>query len=109
MFLYKYYKIIWYLYQLENTLNILVAPLGLNSGHLMGWRKSIENISKSHGNFAPTSVDHLLLSDMTFYGSWLIKDNICIPKKVINLYIFHTLTPSLRNLNTYFTSNNCLF
>ena len=31
-----------------------------------------------------------------------------MPKKVINLYISYILNP-LRNLNTFFTWNNCLF
>ena len=37
------------------------------------------------------------------------KKNIDIPKKVIHLYIFYILYPWLRNLNTDFTLNNCLF
>ena len=46
--------------------------------------ESIENITKSDSNFAPTFVDHLL-PDMNFNGHCLIKNNISIPKKVINL------------------------
>ena len=38
----------------------------------------------------------------------MINNNIPISKKVINLYISYTVTPWLRNLNTYFTLNNCL-
>ena len=34
IFIKEYFKIIWYLYQLKNTLNILVAVLGLNCGNL---------------------------------------------------------------------------
>ena len=44
-----------------------------------------------------------------FNGHCLIKNNISIPKKVINLYISYTLNPQLRNLNTDFTLGNCLF
>ena len=37
-------------------------------------------------------------------------NDISIPKKVINLYISCTLVPlQLRNLNTDFTLDNCLF
>ena len=39
----------------------------------------------------------------------MIKNNISIPKKVINLYISYTLGPQLRNFNTNFTLSNCLF
>ena len=35
VFIYEYFKIIWYLHQLKNTLNILVALLGLTRGNLM--------------------------------------------------------------------------
>ena len=71
--------------------------------------ESIENISKSDSNFAPNFVDHHLLQDMNFSGRCLIKNNISIPKKVINLYISYTLSSQLRNLNTNFTLSNCLF
>ena len=46
---------------------------------------------------------------MNFNGHCLIKNNISIPKKVINLYISYTLGPQLRNLNTDFTLGNFLF
>ena len=69
----------------------------------------IENITKSDSNFAPTFVDHHLLSDRNFNGHCLINNNISIPEKVINLYISYTISPWLRNLNTDFTLNNCLF
>ena len=55
--------------------------------------ESIENITKSDSNFGPTFVDHHLISDMNFNGHCLIKSNIFIPKKVINLYISYTLDP----------------
>ena len=45
---------------------------------------------------------------MNFDGHCLIKKDISIPKKVINLY-FYTLGPRLRNLNTYFTLGNRFF
>ena len=46
---------------------------------------------------------------MNFNGHCLIKINISIPKKVINLNISYTLDPRLRNLNTDLTLGNCLF
>ena len=52
--------------------------------------ESIENITKSDINFAPTFVDFHLLSDITFNGHYLIKNNISIRKKVINLYFSYT-------------------
>ena len=68
---------------------------------------NIENITKSDSNFAPTFVDHLVLPDINFNGHCLT-NNICIPKKIINLYISDTLNPWLRNLNTDFTLHNCV-
>ena len=57
-------------------------------------KESIENITKSDSNFAPTfiifkilHVHHHLLPDMNFNGHSLIRNNISIRKKVINLYI----------------------
>ena len=64
--------------------------------------ESIENITKSDSNFAPTFVDHHSLADMNFNGHCLIKNNISVPKKVINLYISYILGPQLRSLNTDF-------
>ena len=43
--------------------------------------ESIENITNSDSNFAPTSVDHFLLEDMNFNGHCLIKNNISNPKE----------------------------
>ena len=71
--------------------------------------ENIENISKSYSNFALTFVDHHLWPDISFNGHCFINDDISIPKKVINLYISYILSPSLRNLNTDFKLNNCLF
>ena len=71
--------------------------------------ESIGDIVKSDSNLMPTFVDNHLLPDMNFNGHCLIKINISIPKKVINLYISYTLGPQLRNLDTGFTLGNCLF
>ena len=71
--------------------------------------ENIENITKSDNNFAPAFVDHHLLPDISFNGHCLIKNNISVPKKVINLYISYMLSPWLRYLNTGFTLDNCLF
>ena len=69
--------------------------------------ESIENITKSDSNFAPTFVDHHLLPDIIFNGHCLI-NNTSIPKKVTNFYISYTLNPHLRNVNRDFALGNCL-
>ena len=71
--------------------------------------ENIDNITKSNINFAPTFVDHHVLPDINFNGHCLIKNNVSIPKKVINLYISYTLGPQIINLNTDFTLGNYLF
>ena len=71
--------------------------------------ESTENITKSDSNFAPNFVDHHLLPGMSFNGHCLIKNNTSIPKRLINLYIFYTLGPQLRNLNKDFTLGIYLF
>ena len=48
-------------------------------------KKSIENTTKSDGNFAPTFVDYYSLPDISFNGYYLIKKNISTSKKAINL------------------------
>ena len=58
--------------------------------------ESLENITKSDGNFPPTFVDNHLLPDMNFNGECLMK-NISIAKKVINLRISYTLGSQLRD------------
>ena len=72
-------------------------------------KQNIENIAKSDRNFTQTFVNHHILKDINFNGHCLIKNNISIPKKVINLYISYRLGPQLRNSNTDFTLSNCLF
>ena len=71
--------------------------------------ESIEKINKSDSNFASTFVDHHSFPDIGFNGHCLIKSNICIPNKLINLYISYTLGPQLINFNTNFRLCNCLF
>ena len=51
--------------------------------------ENIENITKSDSNFAPTFVDHHVLPDINFNVHWLV-NNIYIPKKITNIYIFLT-------------------
>ena len=97
IFLQEYLKIIQYLYLLKNTLNILVALLGLICGNLrengmLG--ENIENIIKSDSNFAPPFVDHYLLPGVNFNGDCQV-NNISVPKKVINIYISYKLNPQL--------------
>ena len=72
-------------------------------------QESIENITKSNSLFALTFVNHYILPNVDFNGHCLINNNISIPKKIINLYISYILKPWLRDLNTDFTLNNCLF
>ena len=48
-----------------------------------------ENITKSEYNFAPTFVNDYILPDINFNGHCLI-NNIYIPSKVMNIYIFLT-------------------
>ena len=64
--------------------------------------ESIDNITKSDSNFAPTFAEHHVLAGIHFNGHCLL-NNIYIPNKVINIYISYTLTPWLRNSNTDFT------
>ena len=71
--------------------------------------ENIEIITKSKSSFAPTFVDHHVLLDINCNGHCLIKNNIPILKNVINLYIFYTLGPQLRNLSADFKLGNCLF
>ena len=68
--------------------------------------ESIDNLTKSDSNFSLTFVDHHLLPETNFNGHCLTKNDISIPKKVINLYIFCTFGPQLRL--TDFTLGNCL-
>ena len=69
----------------------------------------IVSIAKLDGYFGPTFVDNHLLPDNNFNEHCLIKNNIFIPKKLVNLYISYTLGPQLRNFNKDFTLGNCLF
>ena len=59
--------------------------------------ENIANITKSDSNFAPTFIDHHLLSDINFNGNILIKHNISIPKKVINLTNFLHTKSTIKN------------
>ena len=49
------------------------------------FEENIENMTKSNSNFALTFVDDHVLPDIIFNGHGLIKSNISIPKKVINI------------------------
>ena len=65
--------------------------------------ENIKIITKSASNFATTFVDNRLLPHINFDGHSLINNDISISKKVIDLYIFYTLSSWLRNLITDFT------
>ena len=69
----------------------------------------IKNITKLDSNFAQTFVDHHFLPGTDFNRHCLIKNNVSVPKKGINLYVFYTLGSQLTNLNTDFTLGNYLF
>ena len=71
--------------------------------------ESIEKITKSGTNFAPTFIDHHSWPDIFFNWHCLIKNNTSISKKIIDRYISYTLGHPLRNLKTDFTKSNCLF
>ena len=60
-------------------------------------QENIENLTKSDSNFAPAFVDHHVLPHIYFNGHCLIKNNISIPKTVLNLYISYKLNLQLRN------------
>ena len=67
--------------------------------------ENIENITKPDSSFAPTFAGHHVSPDINFNGHCLI-NNIFIPKKVINIYIYFLNTKSMvKN----FTLNDCLF
>ena len=61
-----------------------------DSSRIESWKsngmseENIENITKPGDNFEPTFVHHHLLPEMNFNGHCLVKNNISIPKKVIN-------------------------
>ena len=59
-------------------------------------------------NFAPTFVDQDLLPNMNFNGHRSLKKKFP-SQKIGNLYSSYTLIPWLRNLNTDFIIDNCLF
>ena len=44
IFLQEYFKIVWYLYQLKNTLNILLALIELNRVNLLESQKKVLKI-----------------------------------------------------------------
>ena len=71
--------------------------------------ESIENTTRSDTNFALTFIDHDLWSNINFNGHKLIKKNISIPKKEVNIYISYTLSPQLGNLSTNLKLGHCLF
>ena len=56
-FLQEYFKITLCLQQLKDTLNILVALLGVIRENLIEYqKKTLKNINQSEKNFAPTFV-----------------------------------------------------
>ena len=76
-------------------LNILTIKYFSATTRIDSWKsnemsdKNNENITKSEYNFAPTFVNDYILPDINFNGHYLI-NNIYIPSKVMNIYIFLT-------------------
>ena len=68
-----------------------------------------KNETKSDSNFASTFVDLPSSPDIIFNGQCSIKNNICISRNVINLYISYILGLQLRNSNTDFKLSNYWF
>ena len=77
--------------------------------NLMEYQKKVLKKIKQHSNFVSIFVDHHSLPGINLNGHCLIKNDIYIPKKVMNPYISDTTRPLLRSSNTYFTLSNCLF
>ena len=80
-----------------NTCKILLwKSIGLSE-------ESIENITASESNFAPTLTSYYPLPDIKFNGQCLINNNNDPSLGAVNLYICYTLGRWSRDLNTDFT------
>ena len=62
--------------------------------------ENLKNITNSDSNFAPTFINHHVSPDVNFNG-YCLMHNIYIPRKVINIYIFYTLNPWLKNTDLH--------
>ena len=71
--------------------------------------ESIKNPPGSDNNFAPNLINSYRLPNAKFSENCLINNNTSASRKVINLQISYTLDTCSRDLNTSFTSGNCLF
>ena len=71
--------------------------------------ESIENITTSDNTFSPRLTDSRPLPVVKSNRNCLLRNNISAFKKVINLYISHTLNIWLRDLNEVFILGKCLF
>ena len=109
IFLQEYFKIIQYLQQLRNTLNILVALLKLIRENIMEYQKKILKIYVNQTAILHQLLLIIMFCQIYFNEHCLVNNNISIPKIVINLYIFYILNPRLSKLNTDFALKNCLF
>ena len=92
--------------------------LGISQSHLVliptnKYIKYFTNIPRVESwkpnGMSKESIENITRPEMNFNGLCLIKNNISIPKKVINLYISYKLGQQLKNLSTDFTLRNCLF
>ena len=68
--------------------------------------ESLQNITKSDINFAPTFFDHHSLPDINFYGDCLIKMIFLSLKNNKPIYFWHTRS-SIKSFNTDFALSNC--
>ena len=82
IFLQEYFKIIYYLYQLKNTIyKYFSATIQIGLWKFNGIsEENIENITKSDSNLVTTFADNHVLPDINFNGNYFIK-NINVPEK----------------------------
>ena len=79
-----------------------------NTSKVLSWKskvlsvKSVENITTTDDDFAPTLINYYPLPDIKFNGHCLM-NNSNTSAKIINLNISDTLDQWSRDLNTDFT------
>ena len=83
------YIIVFYLYQLTNIFNLLVAHTKIHS-------------STSDKSFAPKWIDDYTLPELKFNENSLRQMVCFFHKNVVNLYIIYKLDTYFRDLNTDF-------
>ena len=72
--------------------------------------ESLKNPSTPDNSFDPKGIVVYPLSKVKFNGNCLKQDIVSfLHKNIVNLYITYELDAWSRDLNTDFTSGNCLF